>query len=331
ARRAVRHPLVERYSKDVICVLSSSPPESIHIASAQIAERLGVTLCIDMRDGWLDEPLKPLLQQHGLQRWREGRLERRVLTRADKIIVTSPIWKELLGSRLGFTGKKTVLVTNAYPLIESDRGNEEDLDSTKRSATAPRPIHLVHAGRFTSSRYTQKPGYIFKLLDGAIERWGNGGVITLLGDLESEERKEIGSWRTSFQDKGWTLKFERSVPREQMLTTLRRADGLLLLSIARAAIPCKLFEYIPARKPILAVTSENSAVWCVGGGVPQMFLASYETPLDSTNVVVRFLEACRTGNYAADAPDIYSEVYLKNVFMNEVATGFAVSGAPHQR
>ena len=83
ARRAVTHSLVEKLAGETVCVMSSGPPDSSHVAASRIAERFGARFIADMRDGWLDDPLKPLLQKYRLQRWREGILERRVLTRAE--------------------------------------------------------------------------------------------------------------------------------------------------------------------------------------------------------------------------------------------------------
>jgi hypothetical protein len=312
-RRVVTHPLVEEYGRDVACVLSSSPPESIHLGSGRIAERLGTRLCIDLRDGWLDEPLKPLLQRYGLQRWREGRLERRVFAQADKIVVSSPVWNELLGARLPFTRDKTVVVTNAYPLATVTAESPGTANPAK-----DRAIHLVHAGRFTGSSNARAPRHLLDLLTRATEEHKSRGTITLLGDLTRSDLRDVDRWKTSLQPTGWVLRCEPAVSREHMLDILRQANGLLLLSVSRGAIPSKLFEYIHVKKPILAVTEKASAVWRVGNDVPQMFLADYRAPMESTAVVKRFLEACATGEFAWRTPDVYSEDHLKEIFMNEV-------------
>ncbi len=342
-RRVVTHPLVEEYGRGAACVLSSSPPESIHLASSRIAERLGTRLCIDLRDGWLDEPHKPLLQKYRLQRWREGRLERRVFAQADKIVVTSPVWNELLGTRLPFTRDKTVVVTNAYPLAGSDTSGVNPRDAVKDDAatarhrgrsgvavTAENPdpldpdetraIHLVHAGRFTSSSNARAPRHLLGLLSSATEQYKSGGTITLLGDLNRDDLRDVDRWKTPLRRTGWALQCEPAVTRKQTLEILRQADGLLLLSVLRGVIPLKLFEYIHAKKPILAVTQKAGAVWRVADDVPQMFLADYRTPAESIAVVKRFLEACTTGEYEAHTPDVYSEDHLRNIFMNEVMT-----------
>ena len=92
ARRVVNHPLVKEYAGNTVCVMSSGPPDSSHIAASRLAERFGAKFIADMRDGWLDEPLKPLLRKYKFQQMREGRLEKRILSQADRIVVTSEVW-----------------------------------------------------------------------------------------------------------------------------------------------------------------------------------------------------------------------------------------------
>ena len=115
SRAMARHPEVLKYGAGARFVLSSSPPESAHVGTALLARRLRAELVVDMRDGWLDEPLKEVLERSALQRWREGRLEKRVLERADRIFVTSETWKTMLAARLPFTRHKTTVLTNCYP------------------------------------------------------------------------------------------------------------------------------------------------------------------------------------------------------------------------
>ena len=266
-----------------------------------------------MRDGWLDEPLKPLLRKYRFQQIREGRIEKRILSRADRIVVTSDVWKELLGGRLAFTKDKTVVVTNGYPTI-----GDGIADARPRTTTDERQIRLVYAGRFTDSRPTRKPSYLLATLARAIEQFGHPGSVTLLGDLNASDRKVVVGWMVRFEKNGWTLKVLPSLPRDKMMENLGQADGLLTLTVMTGTIPAKLFEYIVVKKPVLAVTTNRSAVWRMGESVPQLFAADYESSSQAREVAVRFLEACRTGVCPVATPDVFSEAHLKRVFLDKV-------------
>jgi len=57
-------------------ILSSSPPESAHVGAWLLSQyRTGVPHIVDMRDGWLDEPLKPLLRSSDAAPLVRGRME----------------------------------------------------------------------------------------------------------------------------------------------------------------------------------------------------------------------------------------------------------------
>ena len=312
ARTAARHSSVLEQAAGASFVLSSSPPESAHIGAAILAKKLKAKLIIDMRDGWLDEPLKPLLRNSRFQRWREGRLEHAILQQADKIFVTSRVWRSLLADRLPFTQDKTVVLTNGYP--------PDGLFGLKQVSKRPanESLHLVHAGRFTGSRLSQKVGYLLEPLLMGLRGAGSHGVVTLLGSLEAADLEEIRRWQPQFNSKGWSIEVKDTLPRDEMMELLRQADGLLLLSASQAAIPSKLFEYLSLGKPIFTTTPQSSAVWMVGESLDQLFLTDYRKPGES--VVRSFLSATTMTENSYEAPGQFSEEALSKIFIKKVLT-----------
>lgn len=310
ARAAARHPAVLEQAEGASFVLSSSPPESAHIGAATLAKKLKAELIIDMRDGWLDEPLKPLLRDSKLQRWREGKLEHAILQQADKIFVTSPVWKSLLGDRLPFTQDKTVVLANGYP--------PEGLFNLKqtRKRSANEPLKLVHAGRFTGSSLSRKVSYLLGPLLMGLGNIGTQGVVTLLGRLEVADMEEVTRWQSQFKSKGWTIEVKDAVPRDEMMGLLCQADGLLLLSASQAAIPSKLFEYLSLGKPVFTATPQLSAVWVVGESLGQLFLTDYRKP---DELVARsFISACEMTENNYEVPGQFAEEVLAKIFIEKV-------------
>jgi len=312
ARRVFAHPLVLWYGHGSDLVLSSSPPESAHVASYALAKRLGVGLIIDMRDGWLDEPLKPLLQRSRLQRLREGRLEKRILRFARYIFVTSEVWRDLLEQRLPFTRDKVTVLTNGYP-----PGFEKIAPSCQKKGW-PRRITLLHAGRFSGSDSTRRVKHVLAPLLSGISTLDYKGDVVFLGMLEPEDLQDVAFWRSQFEAKGWSLAVRPPLPRQEMLDLLVQADGLLLLSASRAAIPSKLFEYIPTGRPILAITRQGSAVWNLSNGLPQAFLLDYTQPQKAASAVADFLLACATADYTWVVPPEFTEECLSQTFLRTI-------------
>ena len=306
ALRAARHDLVRRLDREIAWVISSSPPESSHVAAHLISRRSGAKHAVDLRDGWLDEPLRREVRS-GPRRLLEARLERRVARQASRLFVTSGRWRELLTARIPDVAERVEVLTNGYP------ADVEQLVAARGGRPADRPVHLLYAGRLSGSRDAQSLDTLLQPLYGELrEARRREGRVTLLGDLAPADRLEVDRWAPRLHTVGWELRTEPAVPRSELFARLRRADGLLLLAASGAAIPSKIFEYLPTRLPILAVTPRQGAVWRLLSGVRQAFIAEPGQIADTTNA---YLDACETGDYDWDVPEEFGEPTLKARFL----------------
>jgi hypothetical protein len=313
AFRAARHDRVREQARDCQYVLSTSPPESAHVAAAKIARENKAVLCVDLRDGWLDEPLKTYLRHPGFRTWREQRLEARILQSAQHIFVSSAGWRDLLeGRRPSLKGRVTVL-TNCYPL--------PDL-LPDRPPAGLQPVSsgrdLIYTGQIGASRHTQKIEFLFDPLLQAFPNRLEKGTVHIYGRLAPHEAVEFPGWQQRFSAVGWALDHHPPVSRHNMLARLCQADGILLLSLSMAAIPCKLFEYIPSGKPILCITPRNSAVWQVGAKTRQMHLADSQRSDQYREVVDSFMEHCGRRQVVYDTPGEYSDDSVRKIFLEQL-------------
>jgi|GEM_PF-683326 len=308
ARRVARHPLV--LDTTASFVISSNPPESSHIAAARLADRLGARLVVDMRDGWLDLPLRTQLAASRLRQMREARLEASILRRAQVIFVTSPQWRALLLGRLPELAGKVTLLTNGY--LDRDAAAAAQ---PRGPSGSPRPLTLVHAGRFTGSRPGRRARLLLApLLDG-LRDGGCGGTVQLLGDLAQADLDDVAALRAGYAACGWNLAAEPGVPRAQLMQRLRASGGLLLLALSEATLPLKLFEYIPARRPLLAVAPRDGAVWQVCASLPQAFLLDVHASSVDVRVVRDFLAACQADEPECLVPEAFTDAARRDVFL----------------
>lgn len=265
ARAAANQPAVLQALDGAAFILSSSPPESAHVGAWLLSRRSGVPHIVDMRDGWLDEPLKPILHSSALRRWLEGRMEARILRDAKAIQVTSDVWQELLCKRMPDLLDKVQVLTNGYP--------QHMPEPLSRLPKAPdEELVLIHAGRFLGSSLARSPALLLAPLLQNLSKPPTKGVIQLIGSLSDYELKLIAPFKPEFQKIGWRIECPGRIPRDELLKLLPQADGLLLLSASNAAIPSKLFEYIPAGRPVFVVTEMGSAVWNTCENLPQVHL-----------------------------------------------------------
>ena len=310
ARRAARHPLVLEHGQNADFVLSTSPPESAHLCAATLAKKLRTKLMVDMRDGWMDEPLKPSLMTSRLQRFREGRLEKKVLSQADSIFVTSVVWQELLVERLPCCTGKTVVLTNCYPA-----------DFTNPSVSSNKtPLTILYAGKLSLSRSTQKASLLLAPLLSGINLVEQKGSIEFMGKMAQEDLEEIAVWTPRFAEAGWRIVVSPAVPMQQAREKIAQASGLLLLCEAHAALPAKLFEYLAARKPIMSVGPPCSALERTVVDIPQFFHIDSSAQAESLDneKVKSFLDECVMGSVDYLLPEAYSEDYVAKEFLTHV-------------
>lgn len=222
-------------------VYTTAPPFSPHIAGLLVKRRTGARWVLEFRDPWTDNPWKPSFVRTRWSDWIERRLERMCLRRADEIIAVTDASAETFRNRLPDERHDHVhVVRNGIDRLEP----------------VSAPVHTnVCRALYVGSLYQQRDPRPF--LD-AIGRLRDEGVLPLgfqvdfVGQCrwfhgESIERYVEGLGL------GDTVRFTDPIPHEECLAMIREADLLLLFAQDQPLqVPNKLYEYLGARKRILA-------------------------------------------------------------------------------
>lgn len=214
-------------------LITSSPPESVHVAGALLKNRSGCRWLADFRDSWLQTPLRHEVR-HGryIRRWLERCVAKLLLRRADCVSATTfEILAEL--RTYGAHGPGEVI------------GHFSDAPGEP----VPLPeetINLVHTGSFSAS----DPARHIKPVLEAFEKAGRDDLrLYLIGRLTAAEHDAVGRSTRSAQitcpglrDRAETMRYQAS------------ADVLLLAAAPDSThIPGKLAEYAAANRPILSI------------------------------------------------------------------------------
>jgi glycosyltransferase involved in cell wall biosynthesis len=282
-RRALQLNRRERFD----CVITTSPPESIHLIGRALRRR-GVAWVADVRDGWTFEPLRPPFPT-APQRRLDEHLERRWLTAADGVVCVSRPAAEDLRRRLGIEAH---LVPNGWDpdLVTPDEGDEE-----ADRMLDPDRVSLVYTGRFGS--YGRDPAPLVNALaeladqdPAAAERL----ELVVAGPLTAAE-SELMRTRVSPA----RIVVAGSLARERAMALQRSADVLLLVaSPARSQLlNFKLFEYLAAGRPILALAAGTEA----GRIVAQ--LGGEAVPADDVPAIVEALRRVAGGELRPPDPE----------------------------
>jgi hypothetical protein len=276
--------------------MASSPPESSFIAAASLGSRLDKKFIMDMRDGWLDEPMKPLLKTLWIQRFREKRIEKRLLKKAGAICVTSENWEKLLLSRYPKLTNKIHIIPNCYPeYVNTEKVNSEELNSDTTSS-----LQLIHAGRISGSRPERN---IEPLLNRLLQYIVNKKIkftVKFLGVLDSSEIKLIDTWNKRFVEHDSNLIFLNSVTRTEALNLMTSANGLIMVSNSYASIPAKYYDYSVTGRPVLNLTINDSASVKVSSVQPHFYNLIETTNTDISTgdsqykIVDSFINHCKS-------------------------------------
>lgn len=231
-------------NNSVDAIISSGPPHSMHLIAYELRKQFNIPWIADFRDPWTKIDFYKDLK---LTSWADSmhhKLEKKVVTTADALLV---VGKSMKSDFEEITTKPIHVITNGY-----DADDFDTLPSPKDTR-----FSIVHVGSMVPSR---NPIALFEALseliheDAGIER---DLCIRLVGSVDISIVQTIENFGLqSF------LERVEYLPHEEVITEQKRAAVLLLVLnktfSAKRIVTGKLFEYIAANRPILAIGDENS-------------------------------------------------------------------------
>ncbi len=236
---------LSRYLKNnpVDVIITTGPPQSMHLIGLKLKKKLGIKWVADFRDPWtnVDFYRELLLTAYADRRHRS--LEKRVLENADQVISVSPGMTEEFTS-MGV--KKTTTITNGY-----------DTPATVNSQKSVKgKFTLVHLGSMPKSRNPENLWQVLSDLARKDERFAASLEIKLIGKVDQSVSESL--------EKMQLLRYvvrEPFVPHEQTYSILSEA-AVLMLCInntpnAKGILTNKFFEYLSSGRPIVAVGPQD--------------------------------------------------------------------------
>lgn len=218
-------------------VFASSPPPTSLLVASRLAKKFDVPWVADLRDLWLDHPY------YDQPAWRvgvEARLERRVLgSAAGFVTVSQPLADRLLEKY----GREAAVVLNGYDMADYPPAGEVSTTPTGG------PLRILYTGMIYPGRRDPSPLFAALRLMGARARRVrvvfHGFFLESARSLAREHGVEH------------LVEVNPPVPYKESLRMQTEADVLLLLlwsdPTERGVYTGKLFEYLGARRPVLAV------------------------------------------------------------------------------
>lgn len=227
--------------ENIETIITTGPPHSVHLIGQQLKQRKGLTWLADFRDPWTTIGYHKKLRLTASSQRKHKELEHLVLNHSDKIIVTSKTTKQEFE---GITKKPITVITNGY---DSDYEGGDHLDDR---------FTISHIGSLLTGR---NPKNLWKVLsrlarEDAVFR--NDLQLEFMGVVSQDVMDSLYQYELAPY-----VKLKGYGSHAEALRKQRRSQVLLLVEIdsveTKGIIPGKLFEYMAAKRPILAVGPKN--------------------------------------------------------------------------
>ncbi|MES2739983.1 MAG: glycosyltransferase [Pseudomonadota bacterium] len=281
--------LIRRHRPDVIW--SSYPIATAHLIGMTLHRLTGIPWVADQRDPMSDAHYPPDPRIHRMHRW----IEAKILAHSASMVCTTPGAIRAYRARFPHIGRERFcLIENGFDeasFAAAQRQAHADAAPTP-GATPTGCFRLLHSGIIYPSE--RDPAALFGALarlqrDGAI---GPGQLRLVLRASGHDphlramiERHRIGA----------LVELAPALPYRAALAEMLGADGLLLLQANNCndQIPAKLYEYLRAGRPILALTdlAGDSAAKLRRSGIDT--IGMLDSVDDICRALLRFLQLCR--------------------------------------
>ena len=302
---------LEEHPVDLI--VSTGPPQSMHIIGLRLARETGLPWIADFRDPWTKIfYFKHLSMTRRTERWHK-KMEKKVLDEATAVVAVSPLVQQEFQA---LTQTPVELITNGFDecdfgaavagdmdgavagdvdgAVEGDGVNsvegavEGTVEKSRLAAGGPdKDFVITHTGLFAADG---NPTALWKVLSDKCskdEDFRRKLVIRLVGKTDESVLESLRSagLESNLIDMGYQ---PHAVAIEQ-----QRTASLLILPLRKepeykAVLPGKLFEYLASWRPVLGIGQPDGAMSMILNTTKTGVVLNWEDEVS----IARFLDLC---------------------------------------
>ncbi len=234
---------LENYIKKnkIDVIITTGPPHSLHLIGLQLKEKLNIKWISDFRDPWTAIDYFHQLPLNKKAKEKHFQLEKKVLEKSDVVIVVGKTMKE---EYLKFN-KNIYVITNGF---DSDITTNENVILDKR-------FSITHIGMMNADRNPKLLWEVLADICNENSEFKNDLKINLIGKLAPEVIEDLDVFKTN------TIDIIDYLPHLEVRKYQQKSQLLLLMvnnvPSAKGIITGKIFEYLEAKRPILAIAPED--------------------------------------------------------------------------
>ncbi|HSH51250.1 MAG TPA: glycosyltransferase family 4 protein [Bacteroidales bacterium] len=220
-------------------IISTGPPHSMHLIALKLQNKFKIPWIADFRDPWTNIDFYDDLLLTKRSDKKHRRLEKSVLQMADCVLTVG----KTLGDELKQLGaKKVEVITNGF----------DELDYQDKKIKPDKKFSIVHIGSMPKSR---NPVSLWKVLSKLVKNnadFRNDLEVKLVGKCDFHLNQSISDFGLS----NYVKKVDYVA--HSTLGNIQKSAQVLLLLInntqnAKGILTGKFFEYLAAKRPILAI------------------------------------------------------------------------------
>ncbi|TVZ13923.1 glycosyltransferase family 4 protein [Maribacter sp. MAR_2009_72] len=265
--------------EQISSIITTGPPHSVHLIGLRLKQIMPINWIADFRDPWTTIGYHKKLKLSSFAAQKHKRLESKVLNSADKIIVTSATTKQEFTT---LTEQPITVITNGF-----DRG-------VGQKKTLDVKFTISHIGSMLSGR---NPTNLWKVLSELLNQdkaFKKALLLRFIGVISDEVLSSLSHY--GLQD---NLELVGYVSHHKALAFQDMSQILLLAEIdsieTQGIIPGKLFEYIAAKRPILAIGPKGWEVGAIINETNAGCIFEYTDEIELKNVLLSWFEQYKKG------------------------------------
>ena len=230
---------IEKNSIDVI--ITTGPPHSMHLIGLKLKQQLNVKWIADFRDPWTEIDYFHQLPLSEKAKKKHHFLEEQVLKNADSVLVVGNTMKR----KYDKFNSNVVTVTNGF---DGEIVNSKiELDSK---------FTITHIGLMNADRNSKMLWEVLSEICVENSEFKNDFQLKLVGKLDVTVLNEISKHNLTEN-----IEIINYLPHNEVVEFQKKSQILLLVvnnvPSAKGIITGKIFEYLMAKRPVLAIAPSN--------------------------------------------------------------------------
>lgn len=276
-------------SNKVDAIISTGPPHSMHLIAQKLHKKNKLKWIADFRDPWTDLYYNKDFSEQSFAKKKNKILEKLVLKNADCVLTVSESLKE----QFSINARRVEVITNGY-------------DNEIRSAEDTVLDKLFTISYIGLLPKQSNPKLFFKVLQELCsqnEDFKNDLKLNFIGDISDDVRVEV--LKNNLEK---NTSFKGYVDHEKAIEFQNKAQVLLLLipniEKSKGILTGKLFEYLIAKRPILAIGPEDGDLSEILKETDSGILIDFSNREQLSSEILKFYHQYKKGNLKVNSKNI---------------------------